>query len=88
MEILPGIHWIDGGSSNMYLCVEENDLTLIDVGMPKKKKQILQMISDIGRQPADLTRILVTHADLDHVGSLAAVQEATGAKIVASRRTA
>ncbi|MCP4361320.1 MAG: MBL fold metallo-hydrolase, partial [Chloroflexi bacterium] len=47
-----------------------------------------QMISDIGRQPADLTRILVTHADLDHVGSLAAVQEATGAKIVASRRTA
>jgi len=88
MEILPGIHWIDGGSSNMYLCVEENALTLIDAGMPKKKQQILQMIADIGRQPADLTRILVTHADLDHVGSLAAVKAATGARIVASQRTA
>ena len=87
MEISPNLHWLDGGSSNLYLIVEEAGLTLVDAGMPKRQQLVLDAIEQIKRSPADLTRIVVTHADIDHVGSLKAIQEATGAKIFASAAT-
>lgn len=81
-QIAPGIYWIDG-RSNFYLCAEENELTLIDTGMPKRAHLVWALIAELGRQPSDLKRILVTHADVDHVGSLAAVQTQTGATVYA-----
>lgn len=87
-EIAPDIFWIDGGGSNFYLCVEPNGLTLIDTGMPKRQHRILQMIAELGRSPQDLKHILITHADLDHAGSLAAIQAETGAQIYAGGETA
>jgi glyoxylase-like metal-dependent hydrolase (beta-lactamase superfamily II) len=57
---------------------------LVDTGMPGDSNIILQAIKDIGYSPDTLQYIFVTHAHLDHVGSLAAVKAATGAKVVAS----
>ena len=88
MEISPNLHWLDGGASNLYLIVEEAGLTLVDTGMPKRQQLVLDAIQQIKRSPTDLMRIVVTHADIDHVGSLAAIQAATGAKIFASAATA
>jgi len=88
MEIAAGIHWLDAGSSNMYLCLEEDGLILIDAGMPRKQKKVFSVIQALGRQTQDLKRILVTHADLDHVGSLAAIQAESGAQIFAGEQTA
>lgn len=88
MEIASGIHWIDAGASNVYLCVEAGELTLIDAGMPRKQKMIFSAIRDLGYTPHDLKRILITHADIDHVGSLAALQAESGAKIYAGQETA
>lgn len=88
MEVLPGIHCIEAGGVNMYLCVAEDGLTLVDAGIPKKEKLVLNKIKQIGRPFTDLHHILITHADLDHAGSLAAIQRATGAKIYAGKETA
>jgi glyoxylase-like metal-dependent hydrolase (beta-lactamase superfamily II) len=44
---------------------------------------ILTAIRDLSYAPSDIEYIFVTHAHLDHAGSLAAVKAATGAKIVA-----
>ncbi|MBI5054322.1 MAG: MBL fold metallo-hydrolase, partial [Chloroflexi bacterium] len=52
--------------------------------LPKNEKKILKYIEEIGRKPNDLKRILLTHADGDHVGSAKALRELTGAKIYAS----
>ncbi|MCA9928414.1 MAG: MBL fold metallo-hydrolase [Anaerolineales bacterium] len=87
-EIAPNIFWIDGGSSNFYLCVEPEGLVLIDTGMPNKQRQLLQLIAELGYTPQDVSSILVTHADVDHVGSLAAMQQATGAQVYAGTETA
>ena len=38
----------------------------------------------MGRQPQDLKRILITHSDLDNVGSLPALKQASGALTYAS----
>lgn len=88
MELSPNLHWLDGGASNLFLIVEDSGLTLVDAGMPKRERLVLEAIAEIKRAPSDLVRILITHADLDHVGSLAAIQAATGSKIVTSAATA
>lgn len=83
-EIAAGVYWINGGSSNFYLCVEADGLTLIDAGMPRREKLVWALLDELGYRPADLTRILVTHADMDHAGSAAALQAASGARVFAS----
>lgn len=88
MEISSGIHWLEARASNMFLCVETDGLTLIDAGIPRKQKQLFAEVARLGYKPQDLKRILVTHADLDHVGSLAAIQAESGARIYAGQQTA
>jgi glyoxylase-like metal-dependent hydrolase (beta-lactamase superfamily II) len=88
MEIVPGFHWINGGSSNYYLIVEEEQLTLIDTGMPGQLDNLLRHLSRIGRRADEISRILVTHADIDHVGSLQVMQAETGARVFASAQSA
>jgi glyoxylase-like metal-dependent hydrolase (beta-lactamase superfamily II) len=84
MEILPNVHLIPGIIANPYLIIEPEGLTLIDTGIPGSENKILQYIKDLGRAPRDLKRILLTHSDLDHVGSLPALKLATGAQSYAS----
>ena len=86
-QILPDVYWLDGGG-NFYLCVEEDGLTLVDTGMPKKQEMVWQGVASLDRQPVDIARILITHADIDHVGSLAALQEKSGATVYAGEQTA
>jgi glyoxylase-like metal-dependent hydrolase (beta-lactamase superfamily II) len=52
---------------NCYLVEEENSLTLVDAALPYSSKGILQAADKIGKP---ITRILLTHAHDDHVGSL------------------
>ena len=81
--IADNIYWIDGGASNMFFCVDGDGVTLIDCGMPRRAQLVWDAMAELGHAPAALTRILVTHADMDHVGSLAALQTASGAKVYA-----
>ena len=88
MEIAANIHWIKTSYSNVYLCIDEDGLTLIDTGMPKQTETILAYVRQLGRQPADIKRILITHADVDHAGSLAELQAQTGATVYSDAATA
>lgn len=88
MEIVPGVHWLKAGYANVYLCVEQDGLALIDSGMPGQADKILKYISSLGRTPSELKTILITHADWDHAGSAAEIQARTGATVVAAPQTA
>ena len=88
MEIAPNIHWLEAGSSNIYLIVDLPNIVLVDAGMPKRQDTVWDLLHDLGYQPSDLTHILVTHADMDHVGSLAALQAASGAQVLAGADSA
>ena len=87
-EILPNVYWLDGSFVNIYLFAEADGLTLVDAGNPRSEKKVLAAIQELGHQPSDLARILVTHSDIDHVGSLAAIQAATGATVITSSASA
>ena len=84
-EILQNIYLMSEGRSNSYLLTGE-DLTLVDTGMPGDDKQILQGIRELGRSPGELRHILITHAHMDHMGSVAAMKKAGGGTVVASAR--
>ncbi len=84
MEIIPNVHIISGGMVNCYLIVDADGLTLIDTGLPGNAKRVLQYVGGLGCKPGDVKRIIITHADGDHVGSLAALKAATGAYVYAN----
>ncbi len=88
MEISPNVHWLEAGSSNIYLIVDLPNIVLVDTGTPKRQEIVFDLLRSLGHQPSDLTHILVTHADIDHVGSLAALQAASGAQVWAGAASA
>ena len=88
MQIRPDVYWLKGKASNMYLCVGEDGLTLIDSGMPGEQKLVFSFLDQLGYKPSQIERILVTHADIDHAGSVAAIQAASGAQVLAGEMTA
>ncbi|MEM7332320.1 MAG: MBL fold metallo-hydrolase [Chloroflexota bacterium] len=87
-EISPNIYWINGGSSNLYLAVEEEGLTLFDCGVANRAVLVFEIMAQLGYQPHDLKQVVVTHADPDHVGSLASIQKQSGCKVFAGQETA
>jgi len=84
MRIASNIHIIPGVTANPYLLVDPDGLTLIDTGIPGSAHKIIRYINRVGYSHRDLNRILLTHADYDHAGSLAALKKATGARVYAS----
>lgn len=58
----------------------------MDTGCPGQGKGILKDLKSIGLKPEDIKHILITHHDVDHVGSLAFLEESTGAMIWASKK--
>jgi glyoxylase-like metal-dependent hydrolase (beta-lactamase superfamily II) len=82
MEIIDGLHQITGLIGNVYLLVG-SDLVLIDAGAPWGAARVLRCIEHLGCKPEDLKHILITHGDFDHVGGLADLIAATGAKAYA-----
>ncbi len=84
MEIMPNVHLVPDVIANPYLIVDPDGLTLIDTGLPGSDKKILRYIAQRGFAPSDLKRIILTHSDVDHVGGLAALKRASGARVYAS----
>ena len=84
MEIIPNVHLVTATFVNMYLVVDLDGLTLIDTGIAGSEKRVLKYIVGLGRTPTDVRRIIITHSDGDHVGGLAALKAATGARVYAN----
>src|SRR5262245_47332823 len=57
--------------------------TLVDTGLPGQFAAIDAALAEAGLHVPDLRRILITHQDIDHVGSLHALVEESGARVLA-----
>ncbi len=84
IAIVPGVYQIPLGFVSVYL-LDLGELTLIDTGIASSAPAILNGIRQVGKNPQDLSHILITHPHGDHVGSLKAIQQASGAKIYMHR---
>jgi len=83
MEVVPGIHRVDGvKGANAYLVIGKDKMVAIDTGMPGNAKRIGRYIERLGKNLSDVEFIILTHADIDHIGSAAELKSVTGAKLV------
>jgi len=83
MEVIPGIHWIEGINCNVY-AIDGPEVAFIDTGMKGNAKKMLGYLTEtMGRKPSDVKYIFLTHCHLDHIGSAAELRAATGAKLLA-----
>ncbi|WP_211346560.1 MBL fold metallo-hydrolase [Actinokineospora cianjurensis] len=71
-----------------YLWRDGSSLTLIDTGIAGSGEQIAQAVAGLGLDPADIERVVITHAHNDHMGSAAEVRGWHGAQVLAHRAEA
>jgi glyoxylase-like metal-dependent hydrolase (beta-lactamase superfamily II) len=82
MEIISGVHLIEGTISHCYLLVDR-EMTLIDTGLfPWYTHRIIRYIThELHRTPSELKTIILTHGDIDHIGNASRLKRITGANI-------
>jgi glyoxylase-like metal-dependent hydrolase (beta-lactamase superfamily II) len=84
-QIMPGVYTFAGLLvGRVYLIDDADGSTLVDTGIAPAAPRILRQLRAAGRAPETICRILITHAHPDHVGALPALQQATGAQVIAS----
>jgi glyoxylase-like metal-dependent hydrolase (beta-lactamase superfamily II) len=66
-----------------YIWDWDDGLTVIDTGVTGSAKAILAAVHALGREPADVKEIVLTHYHDDHRGSAAALAAQTGSTILA-----
>jgi glyoxylase-like metal-dependent hydrolase (beta-lactamase superfamily II) len=81
VKIVEGIHHVEGINANVYLVEDGDKLILIDTGLPRNDKKIINYIEGLGRKPTDVSTIVLTHFHIDHVGSAKKMKELTNAKV-------
>ena len=86
--ILNDVYWINTGFVNCFLCYDDSGLCLIDTGMSAGAGKIKEALAEIGCAPGDITRILLTHADVDHVRGLASCWKQSNAAVYAGAESA
>lgn len=89
-ELAPGAHQIGptrgalrkGGYSRCYLFEgDDGTLTLVDTGWDGDAAGILRYLDDIGRSPAEIAFIALTHYHRSHLGGLARLAQLSGATV-------
>jgi glyoxylase-like metal-dependent hydrolase (beta-lactamase superfamily II) len=84
MQIAPGAYSLtqpQGGHVHAFLLDDGDGLTLIDTLYDTDGHRVLEQIQALGKAATDLKRIVLTHAHRSHLGGLAALQKASGARV-------
>jgi glyoxylase-like metal-dependent hydrolase (beta-lactamase superfamily II) len=71
-SIHPAVFWEDGEGA-----------TLIDAGMPGQLELFREKLEALGLKLTDVRRILLTHQDIDHIGSASDIAREAGAEVYA-----
>lgn len=86
MRIAPNVEMLEikGENGTLYpvLVWNDNELVLIDTALPGQTDLLREAVKEAGHSFEDITKVIITHQDLDHIGSAKALSE-LGAEILA-----
>jgi len=68
MNVADGVHRIDDAHTNWYLVEDDRQLTVVDTGVPRSWESLQAALAELGRKPADIAAVVLTHAHFDHLG--------------------
>jgi glyoxylase-like metal-dependent hydrolase (beta-lactamase superfamily II) len=82
MQVEPGVVMLEisttllNGPGALYptLLWDRENVILVDAGLPGMTQKFLEAIREAGVAPEKLTAVIITHHDLDHIGSLGELQ--------------
>lgn len=84
-QVARGVHRYADGLVNWYLVDDGGELALIDAGWPRSWPRVRAAIEGLGRSPADVKAIVLTHGHPDHLGAAENARRETGAPVWAHR---
>lgn len=88
VEVAPGVHHAQSKHVSWILITDGADITLVDSGYPGDRPRLIASLEKIGRSPADIGAILLTHGHPDHIGSAEYLRRAHGVPVRAHEREA
>jgi glyoxylase-like metal-dependent hydrolase (beta-lactamase superfamily II) len=67
-NVAPGVHRVEDAYTNWYLVEADDDLTVVDAGVPSSWSSLQEALGELGRKPDDIKALILTHAHFDHIG--------------------
>ena len=83
-EIISGVYQLTSGGTNLFVIAEE-ELTLIDTGLPGSSTGIAAFVRRIGRSVEEISSIIITHNHFDHIGAVPELCRLNNTQIVAHK---
>jgi glyoxylase-like metal-dependent hydrolase (beta-lactamase superfamily II) len=73
-KLRDGLWWLDLAGVNAYLVDDDGVLTLVDAGSPFDRRHVERGIVQAAGSIDEVDRVLLTHYDIDHVGTLGRIE--------------
>jgi glyoxylase-like metal-dependent hydrolase (beta-lactamase superfamily II) len=83
VEVASGVFQARAKHVCWVLVVDGGEVTLVDTGYPGDHDRVLASLSRIGRSPADVAAVVLTHAHPDHLGSAEYFRTTVGKPVLA-----
>jgi len=90
MRIAKNVEMLEIKAQAVYYPVllwDEKDVVLLDTGFPGQFELIKESIAKCGFSPEQITKVILTHQDIDHIGN-AKIFRSLGAEIIAHKEEA
>lgn len=81
-----GIHRAEEAYTNWYLVEDGDAVTVVDTGFPGSWATLHDALRRIGRNPADVAAVVLTHGHFDHMGFAERARTELGVRLWAHQR--
>ena len=81
MRLAPSLHRVGSDLVNCYLVEEAGEVTVIDAGLPGHWKELQAELTNMGRSLDDVSGIVLTHGDTDHIGFAERLRKEKGVSV-------
>jgi glyoxylase-like metal-dependent hydrolase (beta-lactamase superfamily II) len=80
--VADGVHFAQTALVNWVILTDGESVVLVDAGYPRQVDAVAESVRRVGRRPEQIDAVLVTHAHVDHVGSIPELRRRHGCRVL------